>query len=691
MAPHIISRAIALAAAVAVTTVLVAPVGLKVLVANAEPPSIVTNTSVLVVDRRDRLLRPFPVEDRRWRLPVDVTDVEPLYLRMLLAYEDARFHRHHGVDVMALARAAWQVIRHGRAVSGGSTLTMQVVRLLGRQSTRDAAGKLRQILQALALERKLTKDEILALYFLRAPFGGNLEGVRSASFAYFGKEPRRLAPAEAALLVALPQSPEARRPDHDPEAARRARDRVLARALEVRLISDREAAEAMGEKIPTTRRPFPILSAHIADRVVAERPVAKLHRLTIDADLQRRMEDLALRRAHGLAGSTSVAILLADHRTGEILASVGSPDLFDEARDGFIDMTLAVRSPGSTLKPLIYGLAFELGIAHPETLIEDRPVTFAGYAPGNFEGEFYGTVTVRRALQLSLNSPAVQVLDAVGPARLLSRMRRAGAAPIIPSYSLPGLAIGLGGVGVTLHDLVAIYAAIARGGDPVPITIWPDLSRSAEKNPLVLDNHAAWQVGSILAGASRPQQRPPGTIAFKTGTSYGYRDAWAVGFDGRHVLGVWVGRPDGTPVSGLVGADAAAPILFDAFARLNSSNPLPGAPAGILVARTAGLPPPLRRFSHGRNIESRNATGPEIAFPPDGARVDTGFAFGERGSLALKLRRGTPPFRWFADGWPITNSGFDREISWKPSSRGFVEITVIDGQRRSARTRLFVE
>jgi penicillin-binding protein 1C len=381
-----------------------------------------------------------------------------------------------------------------------------------------------------------------------------------------------------------------------------------------------------------------------------------------------------------------------DHRTGEVLASVGSAGLLDSARDGFVDMTRAPRSPGSTLKPLIYGLAFELGIAHPESLIEDRPTAFAGYAPTNFDRTFQGTVTVRRALALSLNVPAVQLLDAVGPARLIARMRRAGAAPALSDTSPPGLAIGLGGVGVTLTDLVRIYGAIARGGRVMPWVETLDPSGPIAAGPAqrVLDERAAWYLGSILRDVPAPASASPVGIAFKTGTSYGYRDAWAVGWDGRHVVGVWVGRPDGAPVPGLIGIEAAAPILVDAFARLGPPVPLHSPPPGILVARTNELPPTLRR-ARVRGADPYRSTGvgpPEIAFPPDGARLDLGVEQG--GSLALKVRNGVPPFTWLADGAPIAREPFGRTALWTPSGPGYTVLSVVDGLGRGSRVRVYL-
>jgi penicillin-binding protein 1C len=686
-----IGRGVAAALVAAALLAPAAPLALKAAVARVELPPLAPATGTLVLDRNGVLLRPFAIADGRWRLPVALAEVDPLFVRTLIAFEDRRFRAHHGVDVRALFRAAWQLATSGRPVSGGSTLTMQVARLLSDRSTRSPGGKLSQILTALALERRLSKDDILQVYLTLAPYGGNVEGIRAASLAYFGHEPRRLTPAEAALLVALPQAPEARRPDRDAAAARAARDRVLARVTQAGALTPDDAAAARSEPVPTGRRPFPMLAAHTASRLVADNPAKPLHRLTLEAALQARLESLAAERATALSESVSVAILVADHKTGEVLASVGSSGLFDARRDGFIDMTRAVRSPGSALKPLIYGLAFEQGLAHPETLIEDRPIDFAGYQPLNFDREFHGTVTLRRALQLSLNIPAIQLLEAVGPARLVARMRRSGATPILSDLSPPGLAVGLGGVGVTLTDLVEIYAAIARGGLSVPLAFDTERPPVSSAPTTVLEGRAAWYVASILAGAPGPQHVSPGTIAFKTGTSYGYRDAWAIGFDGRHVIGIWAGRPDGAPVPGLVGVDAAAPILLDAFARLDRTTPLRPAPPGIVEASAAGLPAPLRRFRSPNQQNVAVAPPPQIAYPPRGARVDLGIGSGDPMPLVLKAGLGAPPYAWFADGAPIGVSAFGNALSWQPGGPGFVRLMVIDANGAASSSTVFLE
>ena len=650
-------------------------------------------TSTVVLDRDGRLLRPFTIADGRWRLPVTKDDVDQRFLEFLIAYEDRRFAGHDGVDWHALVRAAGQfVLAGGRIVSGGSTLTMQVARLIEGAPTRDADAKLSQILMAQKLEARFTKDEILTLYLMLAPYGGNVEGVRAASLAYFGKEPTRLTVAEAALLVALPQSPEARRPDRDPDAARAARDRVLDRLVAANVLGEEEAAAAKTERVPTARRDFPMLAAHLTERAVAARPHESAIRLTIDRDLQTGIEALARDRAATFGPKLSMAIVVADHMSGAILASVGSPGLLEDERAGHVDMTTALRSPGSTLKPLIYGLAFEEGLAHPSSLIEDRPTAFGSYAPQNFDGHFRGTVTMREALTESLNIPAIITLDAVGPARLVARLKRAGVNPALPALSAPGLAVGLGGVGITLRDLVQLYAALARGGTPVALRDGVTPAPEAKAGPPVLEPDAAWQVADILAGVPPPNNGSPGLVAYKTGTSYGYRDAWAVGFDGRHVVGVWIGRPDGTPVPGLSGISGAAPVLFEAFSRIGPRRaPLAPQPPGVLIATTAELPPPLRRFRHPDEAVVERDTGPEIAFPLEGVTVDLGIKVGDPAPLVIKVRNGAPPFTFFANGVPVGRNPFSRAETWRPDGSGFVTLSVIDSSGRSDRVTVFVE
>jgi penicillin-binding protein 1C len=655
---------------------------------NLEAPQ---NVSTTVLDRRERLLRAFTTPGGRWRLPVEAADVDQRYLAMLMAFEDKRFYRHGGIDLRSLTRAAWQLIENRRIVSGGSTLTMQVARLIEGHYERSGSAKMRQIVGALQLEHHLTKQQILSLYLRLAPFGGNIEGVRAASLAYFGKEPRRLSLGEAALLVALPQSPEWRRPDRNPRAARFARDRVLQRAREEGVITAAEAERASHEPVPIGRRAFPKLAPHLAEAEVAADPKQQIHRLTIDRTVQKALEGLAEEQTKLLGQKLSAAILAVDHTTGEVIAHVGSAGYLDDARFGAIDMVNAMRSPGSTLKPFIYGLAFEAGLAHPETLIEDRAVRFGSYAPKNFDEDFHGTVTIRDALAQSLNIPAVKVLAAVGPGKLAGRFRNVGVEPAFPDKSLPTLAMALGGVGLTLHDVATLYAGLARGGDVVPLVHRRADANDAAKALLhgkqtlrkrLMSPLAAWYVTDILKDAPPPLNAKAGRFAYKTGTSYGYRDAWAVGYDGKYTVAVWVGRPDAASTPGLVGRLAAAPILFDAFARLGDQRTaLPGPPAGALRVTGSELPPPLKRFREG-GVES--AQGPFleprvlISFPPDRAEVETE----DKGPVLLKASGGVLPLTWLVNGAPITSDPRARQVVWQPDGSGFVKLSVVDAKGR---------
>jgi penicillin-binding protein 1C len=653
--------------------------------------------STEVVDRDGLLLRAFTTAGGFWRLPVRLEDVDPDYINMLIAYEDRRFRSHFGIDPVAIARAFMQLVANGgRVVSGGSTITMQLARLIEPRAERTILAKLRQMARALQIERRLSKDEILTLYLTLAPYGGNLEGVRAASLAWFGREPAKLALAEAALLVALPQSPEARRPDRNPAEAETARNRVLERMQRAGLIPESEIARASRSAVNSGRLPMPDLAAHTAEQAQALRPQEQRLSLTLMRGVQSRLEELALETASRLPPKLSLAMVLADGKTGEILASVGSTGYHDAGRSGAIDMTRAVRSPGSTLKPFIYGLAFEDAIADPETLIDDSPADFAGYRPRNFDRGYMGEVSLREALQMSLNVPAVRLLEAVGPQRLLSRLKRGGVTLDLPPGGAPGLAIGLGGAGISLRDLVQLYTAFANEGRAHALRdgVFP-LAPTRLPHP-VLDEKASWRVGQILSDVAAPQGAPRIPIAYKTGTSYGYRDAWAVGFDGRHVLGVWVGRPDASPVPGISGIATAAPLLFDGFVRagLKAADFSPR-PDGLVVRTRGQLPFALRKFGPrgGPGLaSSARDSAPSIVYPPEGARV----VLRERNSgglspLVIKLQGGAGPYRLIANGIPVERPSRRKTINWTPDGAGASTLTVMDGQGRAASVNVFID
>ncbi len=647
--------------------------GLDRWVAATELPVTLHDSSVTVVDRDGVLMRVFPVDDGLIRLAVTPQMVDPAYLQLLIRAEDKRFYGHAGVDPRALLRAGAQAVWHRRVISGGSTLTMQVARLLEDGSTGRWQGKLRQIRVALALERQLDKSRILELYLTHAPFGGPLEGVRAASLAWFGKEPGRLTADQSALLVALPQSPETRRPDRHPKRARAARDRLLQRDLGV--YTPEAITLAQAQQVPQAMRPFPRLAPHLADHLRQTAPDRRRHDLTLDAGLQARIQHLTAQAAQSAGPRISAAVIVADHQSGAILASVGSPSYADQdARQGFVDMTRAIRSPGSTLKPLIYGLAFDQGLAHPETLIHDGPVSYDGYAPQNFDGRFRGDVRLRAALQMSLNIPVVKLTRDLGPARVMTALRRAGIDPQLPGGK-PGLAIALGGIGLSLHDLVQLYAGLARGGEAVTLSA----VAPAQAPGRILSDTAAWHLGDILQGLAPPPGAAPG-LAYKTGTSYGHRDAWAIGWDGQHVIGVWMGRADGSPVPGAFGGDMAAPVLFRAFDLLKPDRDrLPPPPPAALITTTAQLPGPLQRYEK-RQIQGARAL--KLLFPPDGAYLETD------GQLVLKLRGGRAPFAVLVNGTPRIIGARDRQIMLSAPGQGAATVTVVDQQGQSDRIRL---
>ncbi len=657
--------------------------------------------STVVVDRDGRLLRPFTTADGRWRLPIDVSEVDPGYIRMLLAFEDNRYYAHGGVDPWALLRAGRQWLTTGHVVSGGSTITMQVARLLEPRAERSLGAKIRQMVRAVELERRFSKAEILSLYLSLAPFGGNVEGTRAASLAYFGKEPRRLSPAESALLVALPQAPEIRRPDRRMALAERARNRVLDRATERHLLTRTERVHAVAEPMPTGRLSFPMLAPHLAERLVSERPDLKVHRTTIDYRLQAAVEKLLAQSVPRLGAKVSAAVLVVDNATGEVRAHVGGADYFSSPRAGGVDLARAWRSPGSALKPFIYAMAFENGQAHPETMLEDRPTRYGVWAPEDFDQSFHGLVTARFALQQSLNVPAVALLDAVGPDRLVARLTAAGADLHMPKDSAPGLAIGLGGLGIRLTDIARLYTGLARGGETIALKWRQDeapTARDAAPTELrLVDPVSAWYVADILRGAPPPLNALPGQLAYKTGTSYGYRDAWAIGFDRTWTIAVWVGRPDGQPVPGLVGRLAAAPILFDTFQRIGTPPAPVQQPPNVLIATSANLPPPLRNIRRD-SLKTAAATAEtplSISYPPDGAEIDLGLLAKakvvEGGPLALKALGGVPPLTWLVNGLPVTKPDLRRTASWVPEGAGFARVSVIDARGATASVSVRLE
>ena len=612
--------------------------------------------ALLVLASNGRPVAALGSPDHYWRLPTQPADVDPRFIATLIATEDKRFWSEPGVDPLALLRAAFEDARAGRIVSGGSSLTMQVARLLTPHA-HTPWGKMVEILRAVQLSAQYSKPQILAMYLTLAPYGGNIEGVQAASWLYFGHDAAHLTQPEIALLVALPRRPEALRPDRHPLAAVQAVDRIYA---EQKLGPPPEALVGA-----VTRARFPVVAPYLAQHLWAL-GVRGTVTTTLDAGLQAQIAHFA--RQAGLAAGADVAILVVRNSNAGVTAYVGGTGA--DQSGGGEDMVQAIRSPGSTLKPFIYGMAFDRDIITPSTLIDDTPIASATYDPVNFDRSWHGVVPVAVALQQSYNLPAVKVLQAVGPLAVVARLRSAGMTVALPTGDdHPSLAIALGGVGVRLSDLCALYAGLEQGAAPLRLRVLAAAPAAAAAP--VMTPAAARQILAILEGLPPPD----GTsgfggraVAYKTGTSYGYRDAWSLGVSGDWTVGVWVGRADGTPRPGAFGLNTAAPLMAAVFSLLPPDQA--SLPPPMVVVQDAATAPALAHF----NARLNEASPPQIVFPPAGATVEQD----DGAPVALQATGGAPPYRWIIDGAELPPPPVGEDPAWQPPSAGFFRVTLID-------------
>ncbi|WP_271272522.1 penicillin-binding protein 1C [Aliamphritea hakodatensis] len=532
--------------------------------------------SSVVTDVAGQPLRSFTNASEQWRYPITDNQLGDNYKALLIGYEDRWFYRHPGVNPLAMLRAGWQNVSAGRVISGGSTLTMQVARLLDPHE-RSLSGKLKQVLRAFQLEWHLSKTEILNLYINRAPFGGTLSGVQAASYSYFGKPANALSDAQAALLAVLPQAPSRWRPDRYPQAARQARDKVLRRMAELQLWPQARVEDALTEPVVSLNRKAVRLAPLLARRLRSECPECGQIQTLIRRDLQQGVEAVLRQQSRRFPEGVSAAVLVMDNRDGAVQVYAGSADFLNSDRFGHVDMVQAVRSPGSTLKPFLFGMALEDGLIHSQSLLSDAPRYRQAYRPANFSGGFNGPVSATEALQRSLNIPAVQLLEAFGAERFASRLRNGGLQLSGPGARQPNVAMILGGVGTTLESLVGSYSALARQGNAIRPRLQPE---TPQQTRYLLSPGAAWVTWKMLAGPLKRLQRSQQfhnrwPLAWKTGTSYGFREAWAIGVSQQRTIGVWVGRPDGSAAPGLSGRSSAAPLLFKIHRLLGGSKEAP--------------------------------------------------------------------------------------------------------------------
>lgn len=551
--------------------------------------------AVVVEDRMGEPLRFFLPADQRWRFPVRLEDLPPELPRALVASEDRRFWEHPGVDPAAVVRAAWSNLKSGEVVSGASTIPMQIARM-AEPGPRTLPSKIRESFRALQLERRYSKKELLEIYLNLTPYGGNVEGVGAAAWFYFGKDPDQLSLGEIALLTALPRSPVRYDPTLHPHQALAARNRVLRQLAERGAFEAREIGDAQRQPVPEARRRPPFAAPHFTEQVARQVRSEPRVRTTLD----RRVQDVVQEQVRGRIGELrdqgigNAAVVVIENDTRSVRALVGSAGFLETYFDGQVNGALARRSPGSTLKPFLFALAMDTGRVIPATYLLDVPTDFSGYVAENYDERYRGRVTVREALILSLNACAVRLLSEVGLADFHKLLVRGGLSTLDQGPEHYGLPLVLGSGEVTLLDLTNLYATLAEAGvhrpvrtleaeGPVSRTVEPETSSHRLMSP-----ESARVITQILTDVRRPDfpeawdltQGAP-AVAWKTGTSYGHRDAWAVGFSRRYTIGVWVGNFDGRPKKGIAGSQHAGPLLFDLFRAIEPGGDGPAKPEGL--------------------------------------------------------------------------------------------------------------
>lgn len=610
--------------------------------------------SPAVFDQNGRLLSLRLSRDEKWRLPLSVANTPRDYIAYLKAYEDKRFNWHSGVDRRAVLRALFQAMKAGRIVSGASTLTMQVVRLL-EPRPRTLWSKCLECLRAWQLEWCYSKDEILGMYLTLAPFGHNIEGLAAASWLYFAKPPRALTREEITLLIGIPKSPTRLCPDVHYARALAQRKLVLARLEKERLITRNEMDKIIGV-LPAVSLRIPREASSMLNSL--NKSMKKdIFYTNLNHSLQISSTQTLKRFVSTQPPDVTASAIIMEHATGRVVSYVGT------AR-GSLDMARAIRSPGSALKPFIYAMGFEQGIIHPGTQLNDRATDFHGYAPRNFLRQFQGDISAANALQQSLNVPAVAILEALHPQRFCDRLTNAGV-PLKEGASLP---IALGSVGVRLIDLVSLYSAFPRLGTVVK-------PRFLRTDPLVThpfcDAKSARAITEILQDIDGLERAK---FAYKTGTSYGHRDAWAIGYTKAYVIGVWIGKANGNPVLGLSGQKVAVPLLHELIA-LTRDPPYPLS-RGLEICEER-TPKWMQAFSS--SSQKKDTQRPEILFPKHTSRM----MMSSDKRITISVAPPREPLSWFLDGVPLFETP-DTQVSIVIPCLGWHRISVVDSQGRTS-------
>lgn len=642
------------------------------------------NLSPEVRLENNELVHVFLTNDDKWRLKTSIDDVHPLMIDLLIAKEDRFFWSHWGVNPLALLRAITQYVTHNKIISGGSTLTMQVARLL-EPRPRTIGNKMVEILRAIQLECHFSKQQILEMYLTLAPFGGNLEGVRAASLSYFGKSPAHLIPSDVALLVILPQSPKRWERNHFNSSVLSIRNKALQFAFEKKLIDKAHYTIAIREPLPQSRIPLPRKAHHLARRLTSSPEAPLISYCTLDIDQHEQLQTLAQAWLRTLPNGANLAILVAHHPSSKVIAYVGSGDFFNVERKGQIDYIKAFRSPGSTLKPFIYGLGFDLGLIHPESYVMNDQMRFGSYYPHNFDKSLSGALPVKKALQQSLNIPVVFLLNQIGTQRFLGLLEEAGIQPLLPEKEKsPGLSISLGGMGMSLEQLVTLYSALAQQGK-VKELVYIDHLNSQERNQILSEQAAShlWSILSYSPHSSIYANQEP--IAIKTGTSYGHRDALALGYNSQYVVGVWIGHAEGTPLLQITGASHSIPILQAIFKSLPKPpfRPTHSSPNPLLTTLKKDL------FTYNLiRAQNNHFQKPQIIFPVNDTVIEKPLV--ETSPILLKVSHGKPPYTWLINNKTLAVKTHHLQVPWFPESPGFYDITVMDKNGAFARVHIEV-
>ncbi|WP_414040982.1 transglycosylase domain-containing protein [Acidithiobacillus sp. M4-SHS-6] len=595
----------------------------------------------IIYDRHGHVLSLFLSRQQQWAFATPARQISPVMRQMLIAIEDRHFAWDPGIDPFAIIRAVGQMIMAGHVVSGASTLTMQVARML-HPAPRTLPVKILEALQAVSLYEHYSKSAVLGMWLSLAPEGGNIQGIEAAAHAWFHQSPRTLGPAQAVFLVMMVRNPNQLNPLTHPRTALATRNQILREARRQGVISQAALERALATPLPHRLYPMPLLSP----QAVSALPSGT--RTSIDASMDRAVATIAQHALAQMAPTESIAIMVVSLKSRGIRA-IYSGDWGNMQRDGFIDMTRAIRSPGSALKPFLYGLGFEAGLLRPSTNVADFPSNFGAYEPNDYNDRYLGVVTATTALRRSLNVPAVDLMEAYGPLRFAAHLRAAGAPLLLPYGANPALPLALGGAGISMRRLLALYAGLADGGVVERLHLIAGQHRPARR---LLSPYAAEEVTAIL---NRPFPfGGPSGIAWKTGTSAGNRDDWAIGYNHRYAAAVWIGRPNGAALPGDT-ALAAIPILAQVF------SILPGQPIGV---HPETRPLTLQRLPMGTLLE--------IASPAPGGTLTVGEP------VSIRIIGGDRPLHFLLDGRPLPSNPALRSVEWTPTVAGFYHLSVLD-------------